>query len=315
MADSTSGGGLRRFASITALVMALALVVLKVWAWLATGSISLLTSAADGLIDVLASSVTFLGVRYASRPADLGHRYGHGKAEAVAAFVQAMLLAGAAVGLGVGSVQRLVTPLPLNQTGFGILVIFISSVAAGALVAMQTYVVARTQSTAIAADRAHYVTDVAVNLAVLVALLFEHFFGWSRADAIGALAISLYMLWNARGMAMQGLVQLLDQELEPAVRKRIEVAVLACEGVLALHDLRTRNGGDRVFVEFHLEVDGQLSVKQGHAIADRAEAAVAILFPAADVTAHVEPAGIEDVRLDHIVGDVGQLVQRDADVP
>jgi cation diffusion facilitator family transporter len=218
-----------------------------------------------------------------------------------------MLLAGAAVGLSVESVLRLFTPQPLNQTEFGIVVIVISSVAAGALVAMQTYVVARTQSTAIAADRAHYVTDVAVNIAVLVALLFEHFFGWSRADAIGALAISLYMLWNARGMAMHALVLLLDQELEPTARKRTEVAVLACEGVLGLHDLRTRNGGDRVFVEFHLEVDEQLTVKQGHAIADRAEAAAANLFPAADVTAHVEPAGIKDVRLDDIVSDEAQF--------
>jgi ferrous-iron efflux pump FieF len=301
MAGTTSGEALRRFASIAALVMALILVVLKVWAWFATASISMLTSAADGLIDVLASSVTFIGVRYAARPADRGHRYGHGKAEAVAAFVQAMLLAGVALALGAESAQRLFNPQPLNQTGFGILVIVVSCIAAGALVGMQTYVVARTQSTAIAADRAHYVTDVAVNIAVLIALLFEHFFGWSRADAIGALAISLYMLWNARGMAMHALVQLLDQELETDARQRIEAAVLACEGVCAIHDLRTRNGGDRVFVEFHLEVDGELTVQQGHAIADRAEQAVANLFPASDVTAHTEPAGIQDARLDDIV--------------
>jgi cation diffusion facilitator family transporter len=175
-------------ASIVALVVALGLVVIKVWAWLATGSISLLTSAADGLVDVVASTVTFAGVRYAARPADRGHRYGHGKAEAVAAFVQALLLAGAAVGLGIESVQRLFVPQALNQTGFGIWVIVGSSLAAAGLVGMQTLVVGRTGSTAIAADRAHYVTDVAVNLAVLIALLLERFLGWARADAIGALA-------------------------------------------------------------------------------------------------------------------------------
>ena len=146
-------------------------------------------------------------------------------------------------------------------------------------------------------------TDVAVNLAVLAALLLEHFFGWSRADAIGALAISLYMLWNARGMAAHALVQLLDQKLEHDARKQIQSAVLGCEGVYAMHDLRTRNGGDRVFVEFHLEVDEQLTVRQGHAVADRAEAAVVRLFSRADVIAHVEPAGIIDVRLDDIVND------------
>ncbi|MFL9911034.1 cation diffusion facilitator family transporter [Paraburkholderia sp. RL17-337-BIB-A] len=288
-------------AAIVALVVALALVVVKVWAWVTTGSISLLTSAADGLVDVVASTVTFAGVRYAAMPADRGHRYGHGKAEAVAAFVQALLLAGAAVGLAVESVQRLFIPQALNQTGFGIWVIVGSSLAAAGLVAMQTLVVRRTGSTAIAADRAHYVTDVAVNIAVLIALLLEQFLGWSRADAIGALAISVYMLWNARGMAVHALFQLLDRELDEADRARIEAAVLACDGVQGIHDIRTRDSGDRIFVEFHVEVDGALTVEEGHAISDNAEKAVQRLFPSTDATAHLEPAGIKDERLDDLV--------------
>ncbi|RAS24319.1 cation diffusion facilitator family transporter [Paraburkholderia bryophila] len=301
MSERMSDEALRRMASMIALGVALGLVVVKVWAWLATGSISLLTSAADGLVDVVASSVTFAGVRYAARPADRGHRYGHGKAEAVAAFVQALLLAGAALGLGAESIHRLFVPEVLNQTGLGIWVIVASSVIAAGLVGMQTLVVRRTGSTAIAADRAHYVTDVAVNLAVLVALLLERFLDWTRADAIGALAISVYMVWNARGMAAQALLQLLDRELDEADRTRIEAAVLGCDGVKGLHDMRTRNGGDRVFVEFHVEVDGSLTVEAGHTIGDNAEKAVQRLFQAADVVAHLEPAGIKDERLDDLV--------------
>jgi ferrous-iron efflux pump FieF len=301
MPEHLSNQKLRRFASIVALAVALVLVAVKVWAWLATGSISLLTSAADGLVDVVASLVTFAGVRYAGRPVDRGHRYGHGKAEAVAAFVQALLLAGAAVGLGIQSVTRLFVPQPLTEIGFGLWVIIASSVAACGLVAMQTYVVKRTGSTAIAADRAHYMTDVAVNIAVLVALVLERFLAWNRADAIGALAISCYMLWNARGMALHALIQLLDRELDTSDRERIKSAVLGCEGVQAVHDIRTRNGGDRVFVEFHLEVDGAMSVEKGHSIGDRAEDAVRSIFQAADVVAHLEPAGIDDRRLDDLV--------------
>ena len=301
MPEHLSNQKLRRFASIVALAVALVLVAVKVWAWLATGSISLLTSAADGLVDVVASLVTFAGVRYAGRPVDRGHRYGHGKAEAVAAFVQALLLAGAAVGLGIQSVTRLFVPQPLTEIGFGLWVIIASSVAASGLVAMQTYVVKRTGSTGIAADRAHYMTDVAVNIAVLVALVLERFLAWNRADAIGALAISCYMLWNARGMALHALIQLLDRELDTSDRERIKSAVLGCEGVQAVHDIRTRNGGDRVFVEFHLEVDGAMSVEKGHSIGDRAEDAVRSIFQAADVVAHLEPAGIDDRRLDDLV--------------
>lgn len=301
MTGRPPAAGLARTASLVSLLVALTLVSIKVWAWLATGSMSLLTSAADGLVDVLASLVTLVGVRYALRPVDKGHRYGHGKAEAVAAFIQALLLAAAGVGLGIESAGRLINPQPLAQLGLGIWVIVVSSLAAGGLVAMQSYVVRRTGSTAIAADRAHYITDVAVNVAVLVALLLDHLFGWTRADALGALGISLYMLWNARGMAADALKQLLDRELGAEDRQRIRRAVLACPGVRGIHDLRTRNGGDRVFVEFHVEVDGSLTVDVGHEIGDQAEEAVRGLFCRADVTAHLEPAGILDERLDDLV--------------
>lgn len=302
MVADQSNQALRRFAATTALVVAFILVGAKLWAWIATGSISLLTSAADGLVDVVASLVTFVGVRYAAQPVDQGHRYGHGKAEAVAAFVQALLLAAAALGLGVESVSRLIVPQTLTEMGLGIWVIVASSVAAMGLVTMQTYVVKRTGSTAIAADRAHYVTDVAVNLTVLFALIVQRYTGWTRADAVGAFAISCYMLWNARGMAQHALIQLLDRELSVTERERIKTAVLATEGVRAVHDIRTRDGGDRVFVEYHVEVDGWVPVSEGHAISDQSEEAVMALFPAADVTAHLEPAGIVDQRLDDLVG-------------
>ncbi|MFZ4831888.1 cation diffusion facilitator family transporter [Rouxiella sp. Mn2063] len=291
--------GLTRAASMISVVVAFVLVGIKVWAWLATGSIALLTSASDGLVDVLASIVTLIGVRYAGRPADKGHRYGHGKAEAVAAFVQALLLGGAGLVLGGQSIARLINPQPLAELGFGIWVIIASSLAAAGLVLMQTYVVKKTGSTAIAADRAHYVTDVAVNIAVLLALVFENQFGWTRSDSVGALLISLYMIWNAKGMAVDALKQLLDRELDVEDRKRVKAAVLGCPGVSGVHDIRTRNGGDRVFVEFHLEVEGHLTVDVGHDIGDAAEAAVRLLFTAADVTAHLEPAGIDDERLDN----------------
>jgi ferrous-iron efflux pump FieF len=305
MIENSSNKALRRLAATMAVCVAFVLVGVKAWAWLATGSISLLTSAADGLVDVVASMVTFVGVRYAEKPADSGHRYGHGKAEAVAALIQALLLAGAALALCIESAQRVITPEPLKEIGFGIWVIIGSTVAAIALVSVQSYVVKRTGSTAIAADRAHYVTDVAVNIAVLGALVLDRFFGWTRSDAIGALAISCYMLWNAWGMAQHALVQLLDRELEAPEREKIRTTVLACHGVAGIHDIRTRDGGDRVFVEFHVEVDGQLSVDEGHAIGDVAECAVKDLFPAADVTAHLEPAGILDDRLDDRVAAVG----------
>jgi cation diffusion facilitator family transporter len=295
----SSGAALRRLASRVSLVVAVSLVALKLGAWLATGSVALLTSAADALVDTAASLVTFFGVRFAERPPDLEHRFGHGKGEAVAAFTQATFLGGAALMLAFQSIERLIFPEPLAALDLGMGVIVGSLLAAVGLVAMQTRVVRRTGSTAIAADRAHYLTDIAVNVAVLAALGVTMLTGWSRADPAFALAISGYMLFNAGHIAQKALAQLLDRELPQADRDRIKAAVLGCEGARAIHDLRTRYAGDRTFVEFHLEVDAALSVERGHHIGEAAEAAIQALLPGTvEVTAHMEPAGIDDDRLD-----------------
>lgn len=293
------GSELRRLASRVSLGVAFLLIAVKLWAWTATGSVALLTSAIDAAVDAAASLATFAGVRYAERPADREHRYGHGKGEAVAALLQAVFLAGAGLALAFQSIQRLVSPEPLTDVDLGLWVMVGSLLAAAGLVAMQTWVVRRTGSTAIAADRAHYLTDVAVNLAVLAALGIARLTGWERVDPAFALAISAYMIWSSRSIALGALRQILDRELGTEERRRIREEVLGCLGVRGMHDLRTRDAGDRVFVEFHLEVDGGLTISRGHAIADVAEAAVAALFPAgAEVTAHLEPAGINDERLD-----------------
>jgi cation diffusion facilitator family transporter len=299
---ASSDSVLRKFASRTALVVAAILIVVKMAAWMGTGSIALLTSAVDAIVDAGASLVTYLGVRYADRPPDREHRFGHGKGEAVAAFTQATFLAGAALVLAFQSIERLLFPQMITSLTFGVWVIGVSLMAAVGLVAMQTWVVKRTGSTAIAADRAHYMTDVAVNAGVLTALIITKFTGWQRADPTFALLISGYMLWNARQIAQDALTQLLDRELPREDRQRIRNSVLACKGVRNMHDLRTRYAGDRVFVEFHLEVDGNLTVDQGHEIGDNAESTVAdLLRGTVEVTAHLEPLGIDDDRLDNRV--------------
>jgi ferrous-iron efflux pump FieF len=296
---SSLDAGPRRLASRVSLVVAMILVVVKLVAWIVTGSVALLSSAMDALVDTAASLATFFGVRYAERPPDHDHRFGHGKGEAVAGFTQATLLAGAALALAAQSVKRLFFPQPIQLIGLGLGVIFASLIAASGLVVMQTVVVRRTGSTALAADRAHYATDIAVNLAVLAALGVTRLTGWERTDPIFALVISAYMLWNSRAIALDPLKQLLDHELSSEERRRISDAVLACPNVRGVHDLRTRYAGDRIFVEFHLEVDGNITIDEGHAVGDAAEASVERLFASiVEVTAHLEPAGIKDERLD-----------------
>lgn len=301
MPDSAkmSEASLRRLSSTVTLVVALVLTVVKVWAWLATGSVALLGSSLDAAVDTLASLFTFVGVRYAAQPADRDHRFGHGKGEALAAFLQAVVLAGAGLVLGVQAALRLVRPEPLPALGLGLWVLAGTLCVVVGLVTLQSWVLRRTPSTALAADRAHYLTDVLVNVAVLVALGLTALTHRTVFDPLFGLGVAAYMIWNGRGIAIDALAQLLDRELPDAQRRSIEDAVLGCAGVRGTHDIRSRNAGDRVFVELHLEVDGSLSVSRGHAIADDAESAVRRLFPrGAEVTAHVEPAGLADARLD-----------------
>jgi len=290
----------RKFVSTISLVIAVVLVAAKLAAWFMTGSVALLASATDALVDVAASFVTFIGVRYAERPPDDHHRFGHGKGEAVAGLLQAVFLASAALLLACQSIARLVFPNPLVSLDIGIWVIVGSMVAAGVLVALQSWALKQDQSTAIAADKAHYMTDIAMNGAVLIALGITKLTGWERTDPIIALMISGYILWNARHIAKEVLLQLLDRELPDENRALIKKTVLACEGVKNIHDLRTRYAGDRSFVEFHLEVDGNLTVDQGHTIGDKAEAAIVkALTGKTEVTCHLEPFGIDDERLDN----------------
>src|SRR5690242_2062165 len=161
---------LRRMASMISLAVALFLIAIKLWAWLATGSVALLTSALDALVDAAAALATFVGVRYAQQPPDRHYRWGYGKAEAIAALMQALFLAGAALALIFQSIERLIRPEPLEALALGLWITGVSTLAAAGLVVMQSWVLRRTHSTAIAADRIHYATDIAVNLAVLAAL-------------------------------------------------------------------------------------------------------------------------------------------------
>ena len=295
----TSGKALRRMASRISLIVAVGLVVVKLGAWLMTGSVALLASAADALVDTAASLVTFYWVRYAERPPDLEHRFGHGKGEAVAALTEATLLIGAALVLAIQSIERLIYPAELAALDIGIWVTAGSLLVAIGLVAMETSVMRRTPSTAIAANRANYLTDIAANAAVLAALGVVKLTGWNAADPLFALAISGYMVFNASHIVRDALAQLLDRELPKAERERIKATARACDDVRAIHDLRTRYAGDRTFVEFHLEVDGSLSVDRGHSICEAAETAIrALLKGTVEVTAHLEPAGIDDDRLD-----------------
>ncbi|MCG5241705.1 cation diffusion facilitator family transporter [Azospirillum doebereinerae] len=290
---------LRRYATYASVAVSSTLIATKLAAYLATESVSVLSSLIDSSTDLMASLVTLLGVRQALRPPDANHRYGHGKAEALAALTQAAFIGGSAVLLSVEAVRRLVHPEPVAEGAVGVAVMVLSIVLTAALLAFQRRVQSATGSVAIGADRLHYSGDLLSNGAVIVAILLTGWTGVAAFDPLFGLGIAGFLLFGARGVAREALNVLMDRELPEEDRARIAALVMEEPGARGLHDLRTRNAGTGSFIELHLELDGTLTLTAAHDIADRVERRLRDAFANTDVLVHQEPAGLADERLDH----------------
>lgn len=294
---------LRRLATHASVAVAATLIAAKLAAYLHSESVSILSSLIDSTTDLMASLVTLYSVRHAMRPADLDHRYGHGKAEALAALAQAAFIAGSAVFLTVEAVSRLTRPEPPAEGTVGIAVMLLAIALTAGLVAFQRHVVARTGSLAIGADRLHYAGDLALNGAVIAALLLTSWTGIAALDPLFGVGIAAFLMWGARRVALEALTVLMDRELPDAERERIAGIVHAHPEARGMHDLRTRSSGNRTFIELHLELDPHLNVVQAHDITDSIERELAAAFPGGEVLIHQEPAGLADDRLDARIGE------------
>ena len=287
---SREHGRLMRLASAAALATALTLVVAKAFAWWLSGSVSLLAGLTDSLLDGAASLLNLIAVNYALRPADEDHRYGHGKAEALAGLGQAVFIAISAVLVGIRGFERLQEPQEITATGIGVAVMLLSLAMTGVLLVFQRHVVKVTGSTAIRADSLHYASDLLLNASILVALLLAAY-GWTRADALFGIAIALYIFWSALTIVRESAAVLMDKELPLEISERMMQLALGIPGVLDAHDLRTRMSGTRWFVQLHLDLPASLTLQEAHDLCEAAEFAIRAEFPRAEVLVHADPHG------------------------
>ena len=285
---------LMRLATYASVATAGTLIVVKLGAWVYTDSVAVLSTLVDSLLDILASLVNLVAVRHALTPPDREHRFGHGKAEPLAALGQAAFIAGSAIFLVFESGQRLIEPRVPEHSEIGIAVMIFAIVVTFALTRFQAYVVRRTGSLAIQADSLHYVGDLLVYASVIVALLLVSELGWALADPLFGLGIAAYIIYTAWKMASGALDMLMDRELSDEDRKRIIDIVKAHPEVLSLHDLRTRASGPMTFIQLHLEMPGDLTLYRAHEIADQVEAELEQAFPGAEVLIHQDPFGVEE---------------------
>lgn len=277
-----------RSASSAAILVAIILIIVKSIAWVMTGSAALLASLLDSLVDAVASFVNLLALRWATKPADDDHRFGHGKAEALTALMQGGFIAGSALLLGMHGVDRLLHPSTLIHLNIGMASMVVAMVLTLALVGFQSYVIAQTDSTAIRADRLHYQSDVLMNLAILCSLALS-WYGWQSADGIFTLAIAVYMLYSVVAIVRDALDHLMDKELSESEREKVINAVKSHTGALGMHDLRTRQSAGTRFIQFHLELDDRLSLHQAHTISDEVESTIRAEFESVEVLIHQDP--------------------------
>ena len=287
---------LMRSATYASVTVASLLILVKTSAWFATDSLSLLSSLVDSILDAGASLVNLFAVSHALQPADKEHRFGHGKAEALASLAQAAFIAGSGAFLLLESVDRFVKPQEVSNSDTGILVMAISIVMTLLLVGFQTYVVNKTNSIAINADSIHYRADILVNIAVIVSLILSVNLQWTMADPIFALFIILYMSIGAYKIGVQALNVLMDRELPDEDRKRIKEIAESHESVLNVHDMRTRSSGATSFIQFHAEMPKDILLSEAHEIADEVMYMVEKAFPNTEVLIHQDPEDLDERR-------------------
>jgi len=287
-------GRLNRSAAYASIAVALLLVLLKSWAALSTGSTAMLGSLADTALDLIASVVTLAGVRVAAQPEDAKHRFGHGKAEALSAMFQVTLISISAIGLAARAIEQFFAGGRIEAAGGGIAVSVVAMVATALLLAWQRRVIRRTNSLAIATDHVHYQSDLLLNLAVIAALALDQYAGIAGSDALLGLAIAAWLGWGAWGASQRAIDQLMDKEWPQEKRDRFVAVALHHPELLGMHDLRTRTSGNRDFVQFHVWVAPDMTVRDAHKVMDEIEVRLQAEFPDVEILIHPDPEGLVD---------------------
>lgn len=290
---------LKKIATIASISLATSLCLIKTFGAFYTGSLAVLSSMVDSLTDIFASSITAVAVRFSSLPESYYYRYGYGKAESLSALIQSAFVAGSGIFIMYDGIYRLFYPRPIEATGVGLGIMVFSLIATLCLIIFQHYVTRVTRSQAISADSAHYMVDVITNFSIIISLIVVSTFQLDWFDSATALAVSAYLLYNAYKIAADAVKLLMDAELGDEIRDNIRKLVMECPFSQGMHDLRTRDLGGRYMFEFHLELDGDLSLAAAHEMTELVEDNLGDAYPNAVIIIHQDPTGVKEERLDN----------------
>ncbi len=278
-----------RLASIASMTVALTLIAAKTAAWILTDSVSMLSSLVDSSLDLVTSLITFFAIRQALTPADDDHRFGHGKAEALAGMAQAGFIAASACGVGLTVIDRFLHPQPVHGEEIGMAVSALGIVLTLCLMTFQSHVVRKTGSLAVSADKAHYLADFVTNIAVGVGLFLTSRFHHPMIDVVVASCLVVYLVFGAWGIGRTSIDVLMDKELPDEDRQRILEIVRKHPGVRNVHDLRTRSAGLTKFIQLHVVFQPTMTLGRAHIMGDSVEAEIRQAFPDAEIILHIDP--------------------------
>ncbi len=282
--------------SIASLFVSSTLIIIKYFGWTETDSISILGSLADSLIDFLASIFVFIAISFSSLPADKEHRFGYGKSEGLVVFIQSLLIGVSGLYVLSEALQRFFYPSEINQPSVAVWIIVISIVLSMALIFFQKHVVKISQSKAIESDQYHYLTDLYINISVLLSILISGWTSYLFVDSLIGLFIAVFVIYSAINLLKKSFKILLDQELPNFERNQIKAIALTHPEVMGFHDLRTRDAGRNYVIQFHLELDPQMTLLHAHDVTEEVMEQVLDAFPDAEIIVHSDPLGIEEKR-------------------
>ncbi len=298
---------LKKIAAYSSVSLAVILIAIKLFAFLMTNSLAIFSSFIDSITDLFASLASFIAIYFSTKPANKNHRYGFGKTEALSAFLQSMLITISAIYIIFDGINKFINPIIITNTSIGLLVMIICTIATILLISLQIYVAKKTNSLAIKADLAHYSIDVITNIVVIISLILTKTINQNYFDIISAIIISIYLLYNAYKIAKDAVNLIIDRELAPEIKDIVINIIEKNINVLGVHDLRTRNLGDKYYFEMHIELDGNISLYTAHKITEEIEVNILKEFPNSQILIHQDPSGILEDRLDHQIEGVCKL--------
>lgn len=285
----TKNNRLMRWASFASVTVAIVLILTKAAAYFITGSMAVLSTLFDSMQDLMTSAINVFAIKQATEPADSKHRFGHGKAQAIGGLVQSGIIAISVIFLFMTAIDRFINPRGLIQVGWGLWITGFAIVITFVLISFQNYVLRRTKSLSIAADRAHYTGDGLMNIGVIVSMLATYYLDWLWIDALFGACVAFYLLNIVYHIIIEALAVLMDSEMPNEFRSKVKETVLSFKDVSAIEELKTRSSGDTVFIQMNVRLPGNLTLRRAHRITTDIESALQSLFPETVVIIHPEP--------------------------